>query len=41
MSMIGLAARAKQGDRIATADPYVLAVARVEKVESVALPGQG
>ena len=32
---------AKLGDRIATADPDVLAVARAEKLESVALPDQG
>jgi predicted nucleic acid-binding protein len=32
---------AKPGDRIATADPDVLAVARAEKVELVALPGEG
>jgi predicted nucleic acid-binding protein len=32
---------AKPGDRIATADRDVLAVAKAEKVESVALPGQG
>ncbi|HYY76625.1 MAG TPA: PIN domain-containing protein [Gaiellaceae bacterium] len=32
---------AKPGDRIATADPDVLAVARAEKLDSVALPGQG
>ncbi len=32
---------AKPGDRIATADPDVLAVAKAEKLESVALPGQG
>jgi predicted nucleic acid-binding protein len=32
---------AKLGDRIATADPDVLAVAKAEKLESVALPGQG
>jgi predicted nucleic acid-binding protein len=29
------------GDRIATADPDVLAVAAAEKLEPVALPGQG
>lgn len=32
---------AKLGDRIATADPDVLAVVKAEKLESVALPGQG
>ena len=32
---------AKLGDRIATAEPDVLAVAKAEKLESVALPGQG
>lgn len=32
---------AKPDDRIATADPDVLAVAKAEKLESVALPGQG
>jgi predicted nucleic acid-binding protein len=36
-----LIASAKQNDRIATADPDVLAVAKSEKLESVALPGQG
>ena len=36
-----LIASAQQGDRIATADPDVLAVAKAEKLESVALPGQG
>lgn len=36
-----LIASAKLGDRIATADPDVLAVAKAEKVGSVALPGQG
>lgn len=36
-----LIASAKQGDRIATADPDVLAVANAEKLESLALPGQG
>jgi predicted nucleic acid-binding protein len=36
-----LIASAKQGDRIATADPDVLAVARAEKLESVTLPEQG
>ncbi len=36
-----LIASAKQGDRIATADPDVLAVVNAEKLESVALPGQG
>jgi predicted nucleic acid-binding protein len=32
---------ARSGDRIATADPDVLAVADAERVESLALPGQG
>ena len=32
---------AKPGDRIATADPDVLAVAKAENLESIALPGQG
>jgi PIN domain nuclease of toxin-antitoxin system len=32
---------AKPGDRIATADPDVLAVAKAEKFESIALPTQG
>ena len=32
---------AKLGDRIATADPDVLAVAKSENIDSVALPGQG
>ncbi len=32
---------AKLGDRIATADPDVLAVAKAENIDSVALPGQG
>jgi predicted nucleic acid-binding protein len=36
-----LIASTKQGDRIATADPDVLAVARAENLEAVALPGQG
>lgn len=36
-----LIASAQQGDRIATADPDVLAVAKVEKVGLIALPGQG
>lgn len=36
-----LIASAQQGDRIATADPDVLAVADAEKLESVALPGKG
>jgi predicted nucleic acid-binding protein len=30
---------AKPGDRIATADPHVLAVAKTERLKSVALPG--
>lgn len=36
-----LIASANQGDRIATADPDVLAVARAEKLDSVGLPEQG
>jgi predicted nucleic acid-binding protein len=32
---------AESGDRIATADPDVLAVAEAEAIESIALPGQG
>ncbi len=36
-----LIASAGSGDRIATADPDVLAVARAERLESVVLPGQG
>ena len=36
-----LIASAEQGDRIATADPDVLAVANAEKVASVPLPAQG
>ncbi len=32
---------AEAGDRIATADPDVLAVAEAEAIESIALPGQG
>jgi len=36
-----LIASASGGDRIATADPDVLAVAQAEGLESVALPGQG
>lgn len=36
-----LIASAKQDDRIATADPHVLAVARAEKLELVPLPEQG
>jgi predicted nucleic acid-binding protein len=32
---------ARLGDRIATADPDVLAVAKIEKLERVALPAQG
>ena len=34
-------ASASEGDRLATADPDVLAVARAETLEAVALPGQG
>jgi predicted nucleic acid-binding protein len=36
-----LIASARRGDRIATADPDVLAVARAEKLAPIALPGQG
>lgn len=36
-----LIASAKVGDRIATADRHVLAVVKAERLESVALPGQG
>jgi hypothetical protein len=36
-----LIASAQHGDRIATADPHVLAVPGAEQLESVALPGQG
>lgn len=36
-----LIASAKPGDRIATADPHVLAVAREEKIEPLELPKQG
>ena len=36
-----LIASARRGDRIATADPHVLAVADAEDLESVALPQQG
>ena len=36
-----LLASAKTGDRIATADPDVLAVAEKEAIETIALPGQG
>lgn len=36
-----LIASAKRADRIATADPHVLAVAEAQERESVALPGQG
>lgn len=32
---------AKLNDRIATADPDVLAVAKVEQLEAIVLPGQG
>ncbi len=35
-----LIASARQGDRIATADPHVLAVAQAEDLESVVLPAQ-
>jgi predicted nucleic acid-binding protein len=36
-----LIASAKPGDRIATADPHVLAVTQAEELEPLALPGQG
>jgi predicted nucleic acid-binding protein len=36
-----LLASAKAGDRIATADPDVLAVAEIEGIGTIALPGQG
>lgn len=36
-----LVASAKRGDRVATADPDVLAVARAEKLEPVELQSQG
>jgi predicted nucleic acid-binding protein len=36
-----LIASARRGDRIATADPDVLAVAKAEKLAPIALPGQG
>lgn len=36
-----LVASAGRGDRIATADPDVLAVARAEGLEALTLPGQG
>jgi PIN domain nuclease of toxin-antitoxin system len=36
-----LVGSAEPDDRIATADPHVLAVTRAENLESVALPGQG
>ncbi len=36
-----LIASAKRGDRIATADPDVLAVVKAEKLGPIALPGQG
>lgn len=36
-----LLASAGPGDRVATADPDVLAVAGVEGIETIALPGQG
>jgi hypothetical protein len=31
---------ASPGDRIATADPHVLAVAKAEKLESIEMPGE-
>jgi predicted nucleic acid-binding protein len=36
-----LVATARSGDRLATADPDLLAVARAEALETIALPGQG
>jgi predicted nucleic acid-binding protein len=36
-----LVASAKQDDGIATADPHVLAVAKIEKIRPIALPEQG
>lgn len=36
-----LVASARRGDRLATADPDVLAIARAEALETVELPGQG
>jgi predicted nucleic acid-binding protein len=36
-----LIASAKQDDSIATADPHVLAVAKIEKIKPIALPEQG
>lgn len=36
-----LVASASPGDRIATADPDVLAVAEVEAITTIALPSQG
>jgi len=36
-----LVATARGGDRIATADPDVLAVARAEAIEGISLPAQG
>lgn len=36
-----LIATCRSGDRLATADPDVLAVAHAEQVQTVALPGQG
>lgn len=36
-----LIASTNQGDRIATADPDVLAVASAEELETIELPGQG
>lgn len=36
-----LVASARRGDRIATADPDVLAVAAAERLETVTLPGEG
>lgn len=36
-----LIASAKQGDRIATADPDVLAIADAEGIRTIVLPGEG
>ena len=36
-----LLASTRSGDRLATADPDILAVARAEAIETVELPGQG
>jgi len=36
-----LVASVGRGDRLATADPHVLAVASDEEINALALPGQG